>query len=712
MPIFGLSNWQFYFYGFYFCFLVFVLFLIPGWKIIEFFQSKNYRQTKLSLMSKLFIAPVLGMVALTFVAFFSGLLKIYFLVYLYALGLIIFSLRFIFLKFSAKSHNWQKKVSFLKEKIKSNIALIFLLILGLLMQMPAIFSSGLSNDQGTTFYFTNYQDGLMHLGFIESMAQSWPPARPEVNDVLKDYHYFSDLLWAQLVRLGLPTTNLFFQFGPIFLSLITTGLIYQSLIFITKNKKIAFFTTLVFLLAGDGGYLITFFLSETKGWEMATFDNGADQFLNMPQVFAKTIFFASWLYLNYYWQTKKRKIIFLLIPLLIALTLFKVYWLFFFLGGWGIAFLIETIIKSFQVYKKRKKEASNFKFNLIRFFIIDWWQVGGLFFTALGAIVLLWSIGSEKVNGLVYIPMVWPREIISANHLNWYQWFLEEQNLLSVHSFKTSLQLLRLNLRLVGMTLIFIFGARLLGLLIGKKTIKALGVKNCWFFLTSFFVWFFFGSNYMQIHGGFNTFNFFILAATALLIPLGVNLSIWWGEKLTDKEFSVTKLFLALRKALVIIILVLLSPRTVRNFSYYFNKAVETSVNEPGHFSVAQLDLLAQLRASTKKEDLIGVYYDDRFKEASIVPGLGARHTYLSNQNILKTHDYDFQKKENKVKDIFSLSSIDDFKTAWQDLGVETIILWKQDEKNEYEEINSNLIQEINEQAIWKNEAGLIFLIK
>ena len=271
--MFGWADWQWYGSGIWTLILVTALW----WHIGYFFV----RKLKFSLLTKFFLSPVIGVILLSIGAFVAGSCHMYWLVYVYA-GAEILSLLV----------NLRHYVPAIKRKLKAKIwrqyaYLLVLMALGLVLQLPAIFGSGLMAGEGMWMYFTNNSDGLMHVGFIQALAQEFPAVRPEIDIPLSDYHYWSDLVMAQLVRLGVPALNLFCQFIPVILSVATTGLVYAVGREITGSKKAARWVTLVNLVASEGAFWLTFFFAQHHGWAMATFDNGADQFLNMPAVFAK-----------------------------------------------------------------------------------------------------------------------------------------------------------------------------------------------------------------------------------------------------------------------------------------------------------------------------------------------------------------------------------------------------------------------------------------
>lgn len=669
---YGLADWQFWLNGLYFIFLAIILFFVPGWCLLDLAKVGR----KMSRTTKLFLSPVLGLSVFTLVIWLGGMLGFYQALYFYLAAGVSLA---IYLGIKKWRAGWRFSLS------KKNLLPLFLLIiLGLGIQMPAIFTSGLRSNEGVRFFFTNNQDGLMHLGFINSLAEDFPPLRPEVNDYLYDYHYFSDLLMAQFVRLGVPAINIFCQYLPIFISIFTTGLVYQAVFFVTKKRSAAVFTTLVFLLAGDGGWLLNVFLRGGNGWAMASFDNGADQFLNMPFAVAKLIFVAAWLSLNYFWQHKNQKMLFLLALLLIPLTLFKVYWLFFFIGGWGVTLAVRW----FQAWQKKQVKPLLIKESLV---------AGAILFCSW---FLLQSIVTTG-DSLHFIPQVWPREIAAAQHLNWQNWFLREQVFLEAQNQP---RLVLENSKLLLVALIFVFGARLFGLLPNKKARLLLRSENVWFFYTSFFVWTFFGFNFLQEKGGFNTFNFLILAATALSFLLGANLVVWWESDLGRAAHTHTRLA-GLGKLAVVLIFLLLAPRTFYNWRNYVKTTAAPDFTV-GLYETDFLELLAQAKKSTDYDDLSVVApKNERFTQASVIPGLIGRKTYLSNQFILETHNYDFSAPADKLQAIWQETSQIAWQEQLQDLGVSAVIL----ETSDLDKLSSQLRESL--QPSFSNAAGMLILL-
>jgi hypothetical protein len=616
MPVYGLCDPQWYLQAIYFFFLTLVLFAGPGFCLLSLLPFP-------SRLTKLLLSPVIGLVFFTLFIWLSGILHLYWLIFPY----------FFFSFLITFSLVYRRRRQLIRLKIipflRSHWLLGLLIIFGLLLQLPAVFTSGLRTADGLRIYFVNNGDGLMHLGFINALAQQFPPLRPEINLPLTNYHYFSDLLQAQFVRLGITPLNLFFQFFPLWLSVLTTTLVYQLTKTITRSSSAAHWTTLVWLMASDGGFWLSLIFSHSRGWQMATFDNGADTFLNIPYAFSKLIVLAIWYLLNHFWQTQNKKTLTFLGVMTATLTMFKVYWAMFILVGWGLV-LLWQFGRELLTKKTLRSLITSFALPLLV-----------LLATALGSYALLSASSQFDKDTLAWVPNVWPHIIVSADHLNWSRLALEKQFIAENPSFK---RLAYIVLRMIVVSLIFVYGARLFALFAGKKTWQLLGSHNLIFFFSAIVIWTIMGFNTMQGVGRHNSFNFLILSAIALLIPLGVNLSVWWqGHWWT--------------KALVIIVIIALSPRTLHNSLHYLQK---WQTNEENHFYPQdQLELLLALRQRANFTDLVAVNPDNQWhRQGNVIGGLAGRQTYVSNQDILGTHNLDFAARDEILRQIFNDKTI------------------------------------------------------
>ncbi len=668
--LYGLADWQWWCGGLWAYFLILCVIWWPGYWLLG--KVTGWRR-----LTRFFAGNALGAVMLAVVAYFSGCIGIYSLVYLYMLlagGSLV-------VKIWRERQRARRLMSELVAGIKRQKILMLLIFLGLVLQMPAVFGSGLRRSDGVHFIFSNYKDGLMHVGFINSLAQEFPPLRPEVNVRLQNYHYFSDLVLAQLVRVGVASVNLLFQYFPVWWSIVMTGTIYTVAREVCGSQKVAGWVTLTFLLAGDGAYWLTFFFPGNNGWQMASLDNGVDQFFNPPYVMAKVIFLLSWGLLNEYWSTGKKRTLVLLVAVLVPLTLFKVYWTLLFGSGWVISWCWRALARGW----KQKKLGKPVK-------ILDakmGWELGAIAIVAAGSSLLLWRSMSDQAAKMAWVPFLWPRLLISTDHLGWDAWELRQQVYAEVPSWRRNLVD---HILLLVVALIYVYGARLAGLVLSKKTLQKLSLANYLFFLAPAVGWTFVGFNFLQGVGNFNSFNFLIIAGVALLIPLGVNLSAWWEHKWG--------------KIAVIVVLASFLPRLAYGWSEYIGQTVD---GKGVWITSEQLDFFARVKSMTAWEDVLLVNPDNDYTvAASVYPALAGRRTWVSARQVLETHDLDFSEREQQARDVIHNVNVTSAMSIAADIGADWIVLdeWDAEHERDY------AMPVATVEAVWRGSEGVIIKVE
>lgn len=698
--VWGLSNWQFYLSALWFLLVIFFILCPSGFLLL--------RPTQFSLKWRALLSFPLGVLSWGLISWIaSGVSSLSFdqnlpsylsnglwLNYLFILATIfgIFFWRADFLALGAQiKKSARQKSPFYRHQF---IILTLLILLGLIIQLPAVFSSGLlDKNGGISFYFTNIPDGVMHLSFIESMQQTLPPVRPEVaGEPLLDYHYFSDLFIARLGQIfHLPTFNLFFQYLPLILSAWSTLLIFQIVLSWTINyeqKKSAslskssssasskkspyllpaIFVTLVFLLAGDGVYLMEFYWRHRFNFGTPTFDNGAEQFLNMPQMYAKLIFLATLALYQKFIQpffTKAKTHLssanfFLAIILALSvglLTYYKIYFAILFFLGWGFS----SLYLSYLHFKTPAPEKS------WPFFYLNWLS---LFFSALLAffIIKFNSSPSDSLSPFVYSSLIWPKIIVGDDHLGMGIWLFEQEVFLRNHVLWP---VFKINIKIILTSLIAIYGLRLLGFYPLKKTRQIMTPVLLWFFIPGFFIFTFIGMNFIQVKGFLNTFNFFVITCIGLNFIFGLNLASLWQNSLWHKFFG---------RTLVILLLILISFRTGERWwsevSRFYGHKPDQYFN---HEKVEALSFIRNLPQDSIIQAL-PIYQD-----SAIVSAFTGHQTYLSDQGILTTHDYDFSDREIAIKNAFSTNNLKEIKSNLHQLGISYLYMDNNEMKNMFE---------------------------
>lgn len=197
MLIYPFLSIEFIFFSLVFLFALYCSFYLPGLLITN--------KLKLPLGLHILISFVLGMVLWGFQGYIFGYLGLRFMTYGYLLLTVIlaFRLHLITLK------PWKEALRF----IRSNLFLSSFITLGVIGQMILVFGSGLLYKEGVRFYGVNGVDGVMHLAFIRSIVDYFPPVEPGAyGHPITNYHYWSDLILAELVRIWhLPISHTFFS---------------------------------------------------------------------------------------------------------------------------------------------------------------------------------------------------------------------------------------------------------------------------------------------------------------------------------------------------------------------------------------------------------------------------------------------------------------------------------------------------------------------
>ncbi|MBI3103912.1 hypothetical protein HYZ05_03145 [Candidatus Daviesbacteria bacterium] len=248
-------------------FLVFLLIgcIVPGLVLInKILQDSSFYQ-------KVTLSTILGFVLLTLLFYSLGLFKLQKLVFIYLL---------INAFLLAKNYKL-----FAKLKLKPNWGVLGIIFAGVVFQQLPTFKNGLSFPYGLGFWGPNTHDGLWHVSLINQLVKSVPPNNPIfAQDLLKNYHYFYDLLVAVTHYVsGIPILDLLFRFYPVIFSvLLGTGsyFLIQSL---TKQKLAQFFGLYLVYFAGSFGWIVEYIKFKHLGGESAFWANQSISFnLNPP----------------------------------------------------------------------------------------------------------------------------------------------------------------------------------------------------------------------------------------------------------------------------------------------------------------------------------------------------------------------------------------------------------------------------------------------
>ncbi len=317
-------------------FLIFLLLfcLIPGFVLLN-----NIAEKQTHLFKQIFLSLVVGIVELTMLFYLGSLLHLRIIVLIY----IIFNLYFFFkLKLFT--------ISAVKYKITRKAFLpAIVIIAGTVFQNIPMFRNGLIFPYGMGFWGPNTHDGIWHISLINQLVKGFPIQNPIfANTVLKNYHFFYDLLIAATVHFTkLSALDLVFRFYPLLFSL----LLGIGTYYLTKkllDNKFSIILGLYFVyFSGSFGWIVDYIKNKSFGGESAFWANQSISFnLNPPFAISLLIIIAFLLLVSNIKYNNSKTGIFVSIILLGSLVGFKSY-------GAVLTMASVTVIAIINLFKRQ-----------------------------------------------------------------------------------------------------------------------------------------------------------------------------------------------------------------------------------------------------------------------------------------------------------------------------------------------------------------------
>ncbi len=668
--LFSLTDWQFW--GFTCLQIAFVLIVLRGlgWIILHklqfqatsFFQSASWHS----------VLIFVGLAFFTLTAWALGELGQrhlqWFVILLGCLGTV--------LEFLQRRRN--KKAEKLHFKLNINDKMLGIAILfGVALQLIAIVTSGIRVGDTADFYFTNAGDGMMHLAFSRSLIATYPPVRPELANIpLTNYHFFTDLLMAEQSRLlQIPIAHSFFQFWPVLLALGSAILIISIVQQFSKSVSITWISLFFWFFNGELGYLFSLLIHHTFNWNVATIENSADQFLNMPQMFAKTLVFAVY-WLGLYWyknlKMKTDQNIFLAIVLLIAAaTGYKIYF-----GLFTLALVIGLWLAQLLTNLQSKTALAHLQILGRQFF---WLLVGCLF-----VVMILRSVstGSGKLG---WYPLVWPKLLISSEHLD----LKDLANRLQINEYAGNTpKIVLFNSLVLLIGLLALFGTKLVGMwyFVQSKTLNWYRAVLLSALVSAGII----GLNTLQDPGGFNTYNFLLVAMQPLFFLTVLVLDQLWQQKKIHT------------KVIVVAILLLGSVRPIANYHKYFSAITHHRVEAA--YSTSELLALDWIANNTPVDTLVQASpQSGKSRQNSYISFFAKRPTYLALESIAQSHGITTKQKRIALESAVSVSNYELLAANMRQLGINYLYV-------EHESSQTKILDllGITEHTVFTNDAATI----
>lgn len=617
-----LTNYHFWLGGILFLIAIFVSYYLPGFLLMRFID-------KAISLRNILLSVCFGFVMWSMQGYILGYLNLRFLTYIYLAILCVIAM--------PKRKIIYKNGVYLVKIIKENLLVSSIIFIGMVVQTFYMFASGLVHSEGMYLFGANGVDGIMHLSYINALKDSVPPQEPGAYLLtLRNYHYWIDLNIADLSRIWkISELNIFLQWLPPFLSILTGVATYLLMHTWTKSKVAGLWVLFFLYLAGDAAYLLMLLFNHSFGFHMPAIDNGISQFNNMPHAAAKMIFITSLIAFYYWIKSNDKRWGLLTVFLFASLIGFKVYFGLFVAIGLGLIVAGKIITSLFINTKKKYSMKTAFAQNISPLLLFI------LFLIISGAIYFPSNAGA---GGLDWYPLEWPKIFLGENNLNARDWFLRMQVYEAAGNIR-NIVILDVIAIIVG--LICIQGTRLIGLIPTKKLAKVLGWEHVVFFVPGIILFHVLGLFTLQRSGSFNVFNFFVVAGVVMSF---FSAYICYDLTLKKKWFT---------RGLVLMIVLLTIPRAV-----YEVNTIITSLSNHSQMVLPkdELQALHFVQQKTPKNAIIQSHRNNALdKRTTYVSYFSDRATYLSGIDMISSHGQEIQMLEKEMDILFATDDVDLF---------------------------------------------------
>lgn len=673
MNIFPLLSWQFLAFFILFLFSIYISFYLPG----ALFLSKK----KLGLGLHMLLSFSLGIAVWGFLGYILGYLHLRFLTYIYLFVVLLAAYRINLVNASLLRES--------KKWLFNHPVLVGFVIVGVLVQLGAVVGSGVMYSDGVRFFGVNRADGIMHTAFIQSIINSFPPIEPgSYGHPITNYHFWSDMIIADLVRVwGLPISHTFFQYFPLLVSVLTALGGYLVVRRLGFAERVGVWSIFFLFFAGDATYALTMLFLHKLSFATPTLDNGASQFLNMPNALARVILLSGIISFTY-WFKERTKFFWGIITVLLfgVLVGIKIYYGIFVVLGFGLV-AIFVLVRSLLVFKKEHGlgRALQKTFSQEKYMIL-----GGVMLCIISFVIFFPT--NKNAGGLGWYPLEWPKIFLGTDVLNWQSWWLRLQVYQSAHNVGWLVILYSLAILIC---LVCIHGTRLIGLLLTKSSYKKLGWEMSIFLIPGLILFHILGLFTLQASGGLNVFNFFVVAT--------VILSIFSAIVMGKYSFSLKK---PLSVLLIAVIVIATLPRVV----FETSRVIQASLNsqeESFLVSKDELNAFTFIRNKTPKGFIIQSHPNN--PDDFITPYVSYfsdRLSYLSGIKLQETHNQPLKEREGKIKELFSSPESVSFFGHARTLGINLLYLRKVPEERLPYALDKTLFTKI-----YENKSVIVYRI-
>lgn len=632
---------------------------LPGSIIV-----RTLRQ-KLSPLNTLVAASFLGLALFAWQAYLLAWANLRFLGWLYIL---------FWLVLGARSSFWNK-VHFSLQKATSwfqrDVLAVVLAVFGIASQMMFVAGSGWNTSSGIQFWFLNAFDGVMHLAFTQELMGHFPPQQPGAHGLaLTHYHYWADLVGAEFARLwGISVPFLTFQALPFVLACLGSILLYKIVRALGGSRLAARWMLFFHYFAGNALWIFMLFMHRQFGAHLPAIDHGVIQFSNTPQAFAKFLFLAGFWWCLLAWKKQQSHLLFLAAIIFSSLFGFKVYFGIFAVLGWSLVLAGQWCVALWQGWKEKRKK------------VLPWISTAA--YTLFGVLSLAVYIpANASAGGLFFVPLAWPKLVISAQYLDWTDWWLRRQ----VYELHSNLKwLIVLDILVIGVFLVGVFGTRLLGIWAIWEQRKKMIWQSWWFLAPTTLLFIFTGMNFLQTSGEYNVFNFFVVA----LLPMSLFLSLWLGQYQGKKWM----MFLSF------IIIILSVPRPLADFG---DLILDTWQGQNiRRVAPSEREMHQWIRENVPPNVILQTHsMHEMDRETPWTPYFSQRSAYVAGTGILLSHNQPVKERSEYVRKALRVYAARSMTSELRSVGIEYLVL----EKNGGQQLLNAYGDTVGMRLVYENE--------
>ncbi|MCR4325027.1 MAG: hypothetical protein NUV69_05060 [Candidatus Curtissbacteria bacterium] len=614
-----------------FLFAVFAAFYVPGNLVL--------RPLKLSFLESLVLSFSVGIVLWVFQGYIFGILDARQLTYLYLFA------SFLVWTFLQRKHFL--KLQFRLPNFKVDILSLIIVIVGIVLNLSAVWFIGVRNEQGLYLCCRGVPDAIFHLSLTNELIKNVPPFEPGMVGVhVRNYHYFSNLAAAELSRVfNLDFIKVQFQFLSLILALLLGGSAFVLGELLGLGKSFSRWLAIFLYASGDILYVLLFLRGKGFNFDVTIIDDASKLLAGPPRAFSIVIFLAGLSLLVRFFRKKEMYAGILAAVVMGSLIGFKVYSGLFALAGFfgiGVYFLLRQ----------------NLRLTLVpiicllismAYFIPVNRSAGGLFFNGMWRFENFVQHKDLAISKLDYLRLE----------------RLQENRIFEVYLLEAFF---------VVLFFIFLFGTVNFGLLQTRSSFKLFPRELNIFLLSGMITSLIAGSFFYQKTGGANTVQFLI--SVFIIGAIYASLSLYYWTRRLPAVFKVI---------LIALVLTLTVSRSLyegmNNFLYVQSKKGYLVTSD-------ELNAFSYLKNETPRDSVVLVESwmaeDEPFMYVSF---LSDRPLFLSGAGVLRDHGQDTKSREGIVRVVFSSSDPLEIKNNLKGNSISYLYV----EKNVYESRFQNL---------------------